>query len=128
MSTDDDIRRRIMAKVNCPVRFKYPGTEGHKRGFLRGRVTVKSNAASSGVRYWDVVDLLEFPDEAQKVWIRFGYYRQDGERLRWAGQTSLAEPVENMRRLFEAGVQEAGWFRQLITGLEGLAEAGSPPR
>ena len=118
MTSDREIVQRIMARIGHPVRFKYPGTEGHKHGVLRDRVTVKSDVTSTGVRYWDVIDFVEFPNERKKHWVRFGYYRQDGARLRWAGQTSLAEPKGNMRRLFQAGVAQAVWFRRLIAGLD----------
>lgn len=122
LSTDYEVRSRITGKVGARVLFKYPGNEGHKRGTLIARIVTQGGKAKSGVRYWNVVDLVEFPSERQKRWIRFGYYRQDGNRLRWAGQTSLAEPYENMRRLFKAASTRAPWFRKLVSGLD------SPPR
>ncbi len=115
--SDDDILKRLMAKVGSRVSFKYPGGEGEKRGILKDRVAVKSNeGARRGVRFWNVIDLLEFPDATQP-WIRFGYYRQDGSRLVWA-RSSLADGEEDVRRLFVAGIQQAEWFRQLVTGLD----------
>jgi len=110
MTSDREIEKRIRSRVGQPVRFKYPGTEGHKRGRLKARIVLKSSLTTSGVRYWDVIDRVEFPDESQKLWVRFGYYRQNGTRLRWAGQTSLAEPERTMRRLFRQGAAKADWF------------------
>ena len=116
MTSDREIEKRIRSRIGQTVRFKYPGTEGHKRGRLKARVVFKSGLTSTGVRYWDVIDRVEFPEEPQKLWVRFGYYRQDGTRLRWAGQTSLAEPEATMRRLFRDGAAEAVWFRRLLPG------------
>jgi hypothetical protein len=118
--SDEEILRRVLGKIGSPVRFRYPGSEGRKHGILKSRVAMKSDSTSSGVRYWDVIDLIEFPNETKKRWVRFGYYRQDGPILRWAAQTSLAEPEQNMRRLFRTAASRAPWFRRLVGGLERL--------
>ena len=52
MTTDGEIKRRIMAKVGRAVHFKYPGTERPKHGLLLDRVLMRSELTSSGVRGW----------------------------------------------------------------------------
>ncbi|MEK7806557.1 MAG: hypothetical protein AAB528_02390, partial [Chloroflexota bacterium] len=69
---------------------------------------------STGVPYWDVVDLIEFPDEPYSHWIRIGYYRKPKDRLNWASQTTITEPVEIWRKLLVHAAQEKEWFRNLL--------------
>ncbi len=77
----DDVIKKIKKRVGKPVSFKYPGNEGKRDGVLIDRSVTRSNPEESGVPYWDVVDLIEFPDQSEKEWIRIGYYRKPGDHL-----------------------------------------------
>jgi len=52
---------KINQRIGQPTNFRFPGSEGKKKGILKDRATVVSNPWSRGVPYWDVVDLIEFP-------------------------------------------------------------------
>jgi len=95
--TTKEIRKKLMKPVGKPVKFKYPGG-GVRKGRLLDRRIVES-LHGHGANYWDVVDLIEFPEERYKQWIRVSYYRQVGDLCRWAGQTSITEPIHIMRQL-----------------------------
>jgi hypothetical protein len=108
------IHEFLRRAINRRVGFNYPGGKGNKRGTLKDRAIVSSGVRSSGAHYWDVVDLIEFPHERHKRWIRVGYYRQVGDRILWASQTTITEPLHKMRRLLiEAAVQKP-WFAKLL--------------
>lgn len=111
--TDEEVHAKLFKPVGKPVEYKYPG--GRKlRGLLKDRVIVRSDEDPSGALYWDVVDLIEFPDEAEhKEWIRIGYYRQVGDKVRWAGQTTITEPYHIMKRVFAEAAQRE-WFRDVL--------------
>ena len=82
-----EIERQILSRVGKPVHFKYPGDEGSRRGVLKDRVVIQSNPGAQGVPYWDVADLIEFPDAPEPLWMRVGYYRYAYGRLVWGSQT-----------------------------------------
>jgi len=110
--TRKQIRQKLMEPVNKGVHFKFPGGMS-RRGKLLDRVVVWSGHAPDA-DYWDVIDLIEFPEHRHRRWIRLGYYRQVGDRLRWAGQTTITEPIHVMRRLFRQAAREKGWFREVL--------------
>ena len=113
--TEKEIRTRLLKAVGKQVKFDYPGGIGNKRGRLKDRVIVWSGGdGQSDAVYWDVVDLIEFPDAKDKDWIRIGYYRQVGDRLRWASQTTITEPCHTMKRVFACAAKEKKWFRDLL--------------
>ena len=64
--------------------------------------------------YWDVVDLIKFQNVKEGLRIRIGYYRQVGNQLRWASQTTITEPVNTMKRLFAQAAKEKEWFRKAL--------------
>lgn len=112
--TDKEIRTKLLKAVGKQVKFDYPGGIGNKRGRLKDRVIVWSGGDSqSGAVYWDVVDLIEFPDAEYKDWIRIGYYRQVGDRLGWAGQTTITEPCHIMKLIFACAAKKK-WFRDVL--------------
>ncbi len=65
------------------------------------------------IQYWDIVDLIEFKDEAEK-WIRIGYYRQSKGRLIFAGQTTITEPISMRKSILLNAAKEKEWFRDLL--------------
>jgi hypothetical protein len=93
-TTDAEIIGKILGRIGTRVSFQYQGNEGHKNGFLRDRVVARSNPGTSGVPYWNVVDLIEFPEENEQGWLRIGYDRKPRERLVWGSQTTITEPIE----------------------------------
>ena len=105
---------KMLEPVKKRVSFKYPGREGTKRGILKDRAIIRSGDGGEGVKYWDVVDLIEFPGEWHPLWMRIGYYRQVGDQMRWASQTTIAEPLETWKRLLVEAARDKDWFRQLI--------------
>jgi hypothetical protein len=96
--TKKEAYARIMSKIGSPCKFKYP-RGSHPQGYLRDRVALWGSKYDD-VDYWDVVDLLEFPQEPKRYWIRISYYRVD-TRLYWAGQYSISEPIDIMKRILK---------------------------
>jgi hypothetical protein len=127
-TTDNDaVAAKILGFVGNKVRFKYPDPEPHKTGILKDRVVIPSPGAT-GVPYWDVVDLIEFRDDPQPEWIRIGYYRKPKDRLVWASQTTIAEPVETWKDLLVHAAKEKDWFRKLLEEvLERVSAGGRRP-
>jgi len=111
---DAAVIQRILGPLQGRVSFRYPRHEGDKEGFLKDRVVMRSNPDSAGVPYWDVVDLIEFPGEPEPEWIRIGYYRKPRERLVYASQTTITEPISVWRRLLAQAAREKPWFRRLL--------------
>lgn len=123
--TKKEIVAKLLQPVGQRVAFNYPGSKGNKRGYLRDRAVVWSGHGSSGADYWDVIDLIEFPHEKHPHWIRIGYYRQVGDRLRWASQTTITEPVHVMKRVLAQAAKQKEWFRTVLVG---AADKASTPR
>jgi hypothetical protein len=107
-----EIHTKLLKPVDKSVAFHYPG--GHKkRGKLKERVVVWSGHRV-GANYWDVVDLIVFPGEKHRHWIRIGYYRQVGNKIRWASQTTITEPCHIMKRIFAQAAKQKKWFRDVL--------------
>jgi hypothetical protein len=123
--TRNEIEAKLLKPVGKRVAFNYPGDKGNKRGFLRDRAVVWSSHSPSGADYWDVVDLIEFPHENHRRWIRIGYYRRVGDRLRWASQTTIAEPNPIMKRVLAQAAKHKGWFRAVLVGAARRASPAS---
>ena len=119
----DSVTCQILAKVGRPVNFRYPGDEGHKKGVLRDRHVLPPQGGT-GVPYWDVVDLICFPDEAETEWIRIGYYRKAKDRLVWGSQTTITEPVATWKRLLVGAARSKPWLRKLVEDV--MAELNQP--
>jgi len=114
MTKIDGIPEQIMKPIGKKVTFTYPPAEGCKKGFLKDRAVIFS-PGSTGVPYWDVVDLIEFPGEAEPQWIRIGYYRMPKDRLVWGSQTTITEPIGIWKELLVHAAKEKEWFRKLLT-------------
>ena len=112
-----EVIEKILAAIGQPVSFRYPGNEGQKQGVLKDRAVVESHPGTTGVPYWDVVDLIEFPDEPQPHWIRIVYYRTPKGRLVWGSQTTITEPVSVWHRLLVQAAKDKRWFRDLLEGV-----------
>ena len=95
---------------------------GGGTGILRDRALVTS-PGSTGVPYWDVVDLIEFNGEAEP-WIRIGYYRKPANRLVWGSQTTITEPVSVWRRLMIHAAREKPWFRKFLEEIMAALQEG----
>jgi hypothetical protein len=113
MLTRKEALERMLRPINQPVSFTYPGTDGPVRGVLKDRAVVRGKDAA-GAKYWDVVDLIEFGSKRSARSMRISYYRQVGDRLGWAGQTSIAEPLYVWKRMFVQAALEKSWFRDLL--------------
>lgn len=103
---------KILSCVGKPVRYTYPGEEGQKRGILKDR-SVTTGGLVGVVPYWDVVDLIEFEGEPERM-IRISYYRKPKERLNFAGQTSITEPLSIWKKLLITAAQDKPWFREIL--------------
>ena len=114
MKHEQDIYGKIMDAVGGPVSCKFPGSEGAKKGILKDRATVPSNPGTTGTPYWDVVDLIEFPEEAEPLWIRIGYYRISNGHPNWGSQTTIMEPVSVLKRVLIDAAKQKPWFRKLL--------------
>jgi hypothetical protein len=112
-SSNDD-KRRILSRIGTNVAFKYPGDEGDKHGILKDRAVVDSTNPPGAVPYWDVVDLIEFKGEEEPEWIRIGYYRKPKQKLNWASQTTITEPVSIWKRILVSAGRDKKWFRDLL--------------
>jgi hypothetical protein len=110
--SNKEIKAKIMSRVGKPVKFKFPGGEV-REGRLLDRAVVMS-IRHPDASYWDVIDLIQFPVHANRKWIRISYYRQVGDRLGWAGQTSITEPPHVWKRIFAQGAKEKSWFRDVL--------------
>lgn len=112
--SEKDILERMRKPIGKPVTFLYPAGEKHKKGILKDRSILASNPDGPGVPYWDVVDLINFPEEAEPLWLRIGYYRKPKENLVWGSQTTITEPISIWKRLLIHAASEQPWFRQLL--------------
>jgi hypothetical protein len=122
---DAEVIPKIMEAVGKPVQFDYPGSEGQKKGILKRRSVIRSNPGTSGVPYWDVVDLIEFSGEPEPLWLRVGYYRKkDEDILRWGSQTTITEPLSAWRRLLAHAAEEEPWLLELLRGALGDINRG----
>jgi hypothetical protein len=113
--TRKEIRQKLMEPVGKAVQFGFPNNK-LRRGKLLDREVVWSSHHPDA-DYWDVVDLIEFPEHAHHLWIRFGYYRQVGDRLRWASQTTITEPIHVMKRVFSQTAKRKNWFCKVLVGV-----------
>jgi hypothetical protein len=114
MKHEQETLEKIMDAVGRPVSFKFPGSEGDKKGILKDRAVVPSNPGTTGIPYWDVIDLIEFPEEEEPHWIRIGYYRISSGRLNWGSQTTITEPVDVWKRVLIDAAKQKPWFRKLL--------------
>jgi hypothetical protein len=113
-SQENEVIEKILKKINQKVIFKYPGEEPDKIGILKDRF-VFTSIENNGVPYWDVIDLIEFPDEeVEKEWMRISYYRKAKERLVWGGQTSITEPLSIWKTMLTKVISEKTWFKELL--------------
>ncbi len=108
----DQIIEKIKKPIGKKVKFRYP--EGEKSGILKDRAVIASNPHFTGVPYWDVVDLIEFHDDQEPLWIRIGYYRKPKDRLVFAGQTTITEPISVWKKILVEGAKEKSWFKELL--------------
>ncbi len=83
---------------------------------LKDRSVIQSDP-NSKVPYWDVVDLIEFPEEKESEWIRIGYYRKPKDKLIWASQTTITESISVWKRILTQAAKEKSWFRELLLGV-----------
>jgi hypothetical protein len=121
---NDDLDTQKMRKcIGKKVNFHYPTIiEEDKKGVLKDRSIIRSNP-NNKIPYWDVVDLIEFPNEEEKDWIRIGYYRKPKDRLVWASQTTITEPISIWRRILTQAAKEKPWFKKLLLEVvEGLKD------
>ena len=124
----DHVVGQILGKIGKRVTFLYPENESHAYGILKDRYVLPTKGRT-GVPYWDVVDLIEFPNEPEPDWIRIGYYRKPDKRLVWGSQTTITEPIETWKHLLVNAAKTKPWFRRLIEQVakqvtDSLAEQG----
>jgi hypothetical protein len=124
-NVDESIKKKMLKPIGKRVHFQYPGDEGHKTGVLKDRVIMPSNPGETGVPYWDVVDLIEFSEEAEPLWMRIGYYRKPGEHLVWGSQTTITEPIKVWKRLLVQAASQKPWFKQLLIEVMRELQGGS---
>lgn len=110
----DEVIAKILSKIGEPVTFTYPGDEPKASGILKDRYVLPAQGERSNVPYWDVVDLIEFPEEVEQEWIRIGYYRMPKDRLVWGSQTTITEPIAIWRSLLTNAARSKPWFRELL--------------
>ena len=102
---------QILSKIGKKVTFQYP--EGDRTGILVDRMVIESANEDGAVPYWDVVDLMEFAEE-KEPWLRIGYYRKPHERLVFAGQTTITEPISIWKKILVNTANEKKWFRDIL--------------
>jgi hypothetical protein len=111
--SDAALENRILSKIGTRVRFKYPEAPNPTFGVLRDRVVIQSQPNAQGIPYWDVIDLIEFPDTPEPMWMRVGYYRFVNGRLNWGSQTTLTDPLSVWLKLFTKA-KTRPWFAPLL--------------
>jgi len=109
--SEETTEARILRAVGQPVVYTCP--ERVLQGILKCRSVTVSGSAPGSVTYWDVVDQIEFDGEPES-WIRIGYYREVGDKLRWASQTTITEPASIWKRILLTAGREQPWFRELL--------------
>jgi hypothetical protein len=114
MISEEKTVQKILEQVGKPVSFNFPPNEPNRKGILRDREVVKSIPGAMDVQYWDVVDKIEFPDNNEQMWIRIGYYRQVGDKIRYASQTTITEPISIWKKLLVQTAKEKIWFKELL--------------
>jgi hypothetical protein len=114
MAHDNRTRKKIYQAIGTKVKYSFPVNEGRKKGILKDRIVINSNPRTSGVPYWDVVDLIEFPEELHKQWIRIGYYRGNTDNLVWGSQTTISEPIKVWKRILVQTAKQIPWFHELL--------------
>ncbi len=112
MTGDSLIIKKILNAIDKPVSYQFPRSEGRREGILKDRAFVKISTGATGVPYWDVIDLIRFPNGPD--WIRIGYFRQIGERLVWGSQTTFTGPKKEWKKLLIKAAKEKTWFRDLL--------------
>ncbi len=123
-----NIMEKILSRIGKKAIFVYPAGEKTLTGILKDRVVMLANADElDRVPYWDVVDLIQFNDQPEP-WLRFGYYRMPKNRLNWASQTTLTEPLSTWGKLL-GKAREKSWLRELLQGItrEPTLSLGSMP-
>jgi hypothetical protein len=98
--------------VGKPVTYNYPG-KIKRKGILKDRCVyiTKANIACDDAIYTDTVDLIEFDIDGKKLeTIRFGYYRNRN----WAGQWTLTDSTEVLKKLFIKAAKEKPWFKKFL--------------
>ena len=111
---ENEVIQKILSRIGKRVSFQYPENEGQKNGRLKDRVVMVSSPGAEGVPYWDVIDLIEFPNEDEPLWIRVGYYRKPKDHLVWGSQTTITEPIAIWKDLFVKAAREKPWFRKFL--------------
>jgi hypothetical protein len=111
--SDAEIELKILSRIGSPVTFKYPESDKSLIGKLVDRVVIQGSPSAHGIPYWDVVDLIEFLETPEPMWMRVGYFRFVNGRLVWGSQTTLTEPLSVWKRLF-AKAKFRPWFAKLI--------------
>jgi hypothetical protein len=93
---------KVMAAVGGPVKFSYPVPAPTQRGRLTRRKIAWNDVEPriGGAFYCDVVDIIEFGGHDEPR-LRIGYYRLSpaDEKLRWASQTTICEPLSIWRQM-----------------------------
>lgn len=46
--------------------------------------------------------------------VRIGYYRKPKDRLHWASQTTITEPLSIWKKMLVKAAREKKWFRELL--------------
>ena len=110
-----EIIKRIRSRIGEEVNFTYPDGSLRKGELLDRVVEIGSTSIhSEGKDYFNVIDLIKFPDDDEKN-IRFGYYIYDDEKgLRWGSQTTLCEPASLIHDLFKKA-RSKKWFLNVIS-------------
>ena len=108
--------KQILEKIKTEVHYKYPNKEGDKKGYLKDRCVLSPDEKKKGVPYWDVIDLIVFPNEPKEMQenMRIGYYRKPKDRLVWGSQTTITEPLGVWKKLLIKAANEKIWFRELL--------------
>lgn len=115
---------KILSCIGGPVCYVYPETDKPRNGILEDR-SVFASGPLGDVPYWDVVDLIKFEDEPEKL-IRIGYYRKrPGRPLNFSGQTTITDTVSNWKGLLVKAAREKEWFRNLLDDV--MDELENPP-
>ncbi len=109
--SDRDLQR-ILSRVGSKVGYRYPGNGVRRVGLLKDRTGIKEPNRKNEVPYWVVVDLIDFPDQRERDFMRFGYYRQSSSS--WGSQTTLTMSLSNWKRLLVRAAREKEWFRKLL--------------
>lgn len=123
MTTQDDYwKQKILSAIGKPVHFEYKYKNTTEHGILKDRFCMPSPTSPN---YFNSLDLILF-GEREELRLTYWHLLPTG-KIKFAGQTSLCEPLETVVDLFTKAGREKSWFKKIIEKVyENLSDSSEP--